>query len=197
MGRLDRDHDVWPDNWQERLVLLVTVAVFIVLLYLWFTSPSFLFRAIASLLQTEGIVDTGGGLTIATEDVDYLNRIYRERPNEIAYCGLVVDRNRLQPWLAGQLDSSRRHVEFSTEDCPTNGGELEATVHTHPATSSGELSQRDRAVFTERRWVYMCIHHGPIRNDVGTRTSNLRCYEKVTTGEGSEIREVSVTIVPE
>jgi hypothetical protein len=195
MGRLDRDYDVWPDNWQERLVLIVTVGVFILLLYLWFTSPSSLFRAVASLLQSEGVIDTGGGLTIASEDVEYLNRIYRETPNEVAYCGLIIDGNRLQPWLAEQLDGSKRHVEFSTEDCPTDVGDLEATIHTHPAGSTGDLSQRDRAVFLERRWAYMCIHHGPIRNEVGGETSNFRCYEKVTAGQTADIREASVTVV--
>jgi hypothetical protein len=111
-------------------------------------------------------------------------------PNEIAYCGLIVDNNRIQPWLAEFHTGSRRHV--TTEDCPTAPGDLEATIHTHPVSASGELSRRNRQTFFERRWRYMCVHHGPIDERVGIQIYQLTCYEKMEEEDNPQIRQVPV-----
>lgn len=180
----------------ERLVMVGTLLLFLGLLYLWLTNPAWIFRIDALIGQQEPhIVDTGEGLEISAEDVQYMNRIYREMPNEVAYCGLIFDKNQIQPWLAEIHTGSRRHVEFTTEDCPTAPGNLEATIHTHPASASGELAGRDRQTFFERRWSYMCIPHGPIDERVGTETSQLTCYEKIVVEDMPQIREVTVQIV--
>jgi hypothetical protein len=194
MSRLDRD--IWPDNWKERLVMVATIVLFLGILYLWLTNPAWIFR-IDAILGQQGpqVVDTGGSLEINAEDVQYMNRIYRERTAEIAYCGLVVDGNRIQPWLADVVNDSRFHVEVTTEDCPTEPGNLEATIHTHPPAASGELSARDRQTFFERRWTYMCVQHGPIEDDIGMQPTELTCHEKVTAGAKPEIRRIAVQVV--
>jgi hypothetical protein len=194
MSRIDRD--IWPDNWKERLVMLGTLVLFVRILYLWMTNPAWIFRIDAIIGQQEPqVVDTGGGLEITVEDVQYMNRIYRERTAEVGYCGLIVDGNRIQPWLADVANDSRFHVEFTTEDCPTAPGDLEATIHTHPPSAAGDLSARDRQTLLERRWAYMCIQHGPIEAKVRTQPTELTCYEKVTVGATPEIRGISVRVI--
>jgi proteasome lid subunit RPN8/RPN11 len=86
-------------------------------------------------------------------------------------------------------------VEFSTEGCPTEPGELAATIHTHPPGSSGRLSPTDRRTFRAGSWSYMCVQVGPISETVGDRTTQLRCYEKSWAHGTTMIAEVPVQVV--
>lgn len=153
------------------------------ILMLWWADPLFL-HSLQDASSTPVVLPSG---SVSIEDVDeeiylaeadaaFMNRIFRERQNEIAYCGLL-EGERMTPWLADTTTSSPESMTFSTKNCP-GSGPPGAIIHTHPSHSL-ELSFADRAFFTERGRKYMCIHGGQINLEHDGRAGKLACYKKV------------------
>lgn len=131
-------------------------------------------------------------LSIGTEDVAYLNRIFEEQDAEVGYCGLIDAEGSLRPWLAQLGDPTVSSVELSTENCPTGRYAQVALLHTHPS-GDPRLSAADRASLRVSGVDYVCVQHRRITASVGETTSNLRCYRDGGDGRsGDGLRRVPV-----
>lgn len=147
-----------------------------------------------TVVPASGVTDTS--LRIAEEDVSYLNRIFRERTHETAYCGFV-DEGRLRPWLADTVRASDTSVEFRITNC-LNGdeqGELTAVVHTH-SNGITHLSQRDVRTLRNSSFEVMCVQGGQITAKVNHGTEKFRCY-RLTGPESTRVREIPVVATSE
>lgn len=129
-------------------------------------------------------------LYIEAGEAAYLNRIYRERSHEIAFCGLIDDeaQPRLEVWLADTVRASPETVEFLTSNCPPNTGAL---LHTHPNGMIG-LSARDRQALADRPEEIACIQAGQLATEPSTRLSNLACYKQLNPST----EELTVARIP-
>ncbi|MFB6255336.1 MAG: hypothetical protein ABEH58_01185 [Haloplanus sp.] len=138
----------------------------------------------------------GEGLRLAPEDIDYLNRIFRERTHEVAYCG-YVDGERLRPWLADTIRANDTSIAYTTANCPTDDapGQLLATVHTHP-NGRTDLSRKDRRLLRNTSFELMCVQGGWITATPGTDARNFSCYRSTADGAEHRLREVPVSTAP-
>lgn len=135
-------------------------------------------------------------LRLAPEDVDYLNRIFRERTHEVAYCG-YVDGKRLRPWLADTVRANDTSIAYTTANCPTDDapGQLLATVHTHP-NGRTNLSRKDRRLLRNTSFELMCVQGGSITATPGTDARNFRCYRSTADSADHRMQEVPVLTAP-
>lgn len=138
----------------------------------------------------------GAPLRISEDDVNYLNRIFRERTHEIAYCGFM-DEGELHPWLADTVRASNTSVDFTIANCRDGEeqGELNATIHTH-SNGVAQLSQRDVATLRNSSFEVMCIQSGQITAEETDRTEKFRCY-RLTGPDTGQIQELPVITLSE
>lgn len=149
----------------------------------------------AEVLAEPVPVDERAELTIATEDVAYLNRIFVEQDVEVGYCGLVDGDGSVRPWLAQLGSPTTSSVELSVRNCPTGRYEELALMHTHP-NGDPRVSAADRSSLRVRGVDYVCVQHGPVTAAVGETTSYLRCYRSQDeTGSVDALRRVPVRVV--
>lgn len=140
----------------------------------------------------DGVGTGAPGLRIALTDVAFMNRIYRERTHEIAYCGLV-ESGRLRPWLADTVSADESGAEFTVDNCPDRRGELLGTIHTHPS-GDPSLSTTDRRTLETGAHELGCVQAGSITTDPGTVTEHLRCYRMGDEAEPGAVGTIPVVV---
>lgn len=115
---------------------------------------------------------------LRVEDAEYLNRIFKERSHEVAYCGLVTETDQLwlRPWLADTESASETTVTYTSANCPT--GPNNVLMHTHPS-GAARLSERDKQQLKVAQKEVMCIQVGQLSTEPKTYVNNLVCYELV------------------
>lgn len=140
-------------------------------------------------------VDPNDTLYLASDDAEYLNRIYRESSHEVAYCGFVtgnMDMPRLAVWIADTVRAGPDQVEFLTNNCPAEFQEV--MLHTHPSGSLS-LSEQDKLTLDERAAKLMCVQGGVLTTAPGAEVENLACYRQLKPNEdGIEVTRIRVVI---
>lgn len=145
--------------------------------------------------RTTSRMDTSQALRFPVEDKAYLNRIFRERTHEVAYCGYLLDLEGtwLEPWLADTINASPHSIRFSIENYRGGNARLGATIHTHPSGNPG-LSERDRSTLAVQRQRLMCIQSGEISASLGETTIRLSCYRDSHLNGKTQVSEVPVIV---
>lgn len=122
-------------------------------------------------------IHRGETLYLESKEAGYLNRIFKERSHEIAFCGLIDEDNkpRIEVWLADTLNAGPDSVEFLTNNCPPR---TEALLHTHP-NGVLQLSEADKQTLQQQPEEVMCVQGGQLNTDPGTELENIACYRQL------------------
>lgn len=218
---LSSDHD-WLSNdgtcasssggstWPRCQVAVAVILLIVILIVLVQSSVLFSLMGITSSAGSDEAVVTSGSnrtvgsasgvagtpLRLAEDDIHYLNRIFRERTHEIAYCGFIAE-GRLHPWLADTVRATNTTVEFTIANCRNSDehGELNATIHTH-STGVTHLSQRDVKTLRNSSFEVMCIQGGQITAEATERSEKFRCY-RLTDPDSDQLQEIPVIATSE
>lgn len=137
---------------------------------------------------------SGSHLVIARNDVTFMNRIFRERTHEVAYCGLTDD-DQLQPWLADTVSADESAATFTVDNCPSGADHLRGTIHTHP-DGQPVLSSMDVATLQRSNREFMCVQSGPVTTSVGASPDRLRCYRLAEGSPEPRVRSIRLVVAP-
>lgn len=188
----------WPGSKRQLKLWMTFVFLYPGVIFLWYADPFFLHslqeagtQPVVLASGSVAIEDVDEEIYLDLDDAEFMNRIFDERQNEIAYCGLL-NGQRMDPWLADTKTSTPDGMTFSTKNCP-GSGPPGALIHTHPGGSL-QLSFADRAYFTERGRKYMCVQGGRMKTVPGQRAGKIACYKKADTEDGT-INFVRVPVV--
>lgn len=173
----------------------------------WIAAAAFLSIVLSTLLLTGTIpsmlsdrpattaLSAESGLYLDAEDATYLNRVYRETTNEVAYCGGITTQDgtpTLEIWMADTIRAGPGHIEFETTNCPERYQDV--LVHTHPDGTIA-LSPQDKETLQARTETIMCVQAGPVTTTPGETTQNLACYRQQTPTTGTlELIRIPITI---
>jgi hypothetical protein len=193
------EDDLAPERKELIWIPVLSVVVAGVIGLAWANHPALIFQAEAatnSLGGGAGFFAAGAGaqvddpeLKLRQDDVEYLNRIYRETTHEQAYCGVMQGDNTFRVWKADTINSSLTSVWYDTGNCPALfDASSEIRVHTQP--SSLMMSATDKENHRENDLKYSCIQANPLDTSPGTRLASFRCYEEV----GGEFEPRSVKV---
>lgn len=128
------------------------------------------------------------------DDAAFMSRVFRQRNNEIAYCGRLAaggDGPLLSVWLADTIRSSSHSVQFSTANCPPEMDDV--VLHTHPNGNLG-LSQTDRKTIQRRPERVMCVQGGRIEVNPGRTIGSIACYRQ-TMPESADVKLVRMSVI--
>lgn len=160
---------------------LVLVGGFLITVFLLLVYPS-AFQLIGQFLWdvvTPGSAGTGAPaaqtLQISTDDVEFLNRNFRQQTHMVAYCGLISDAGVMEAWAADVDRSSPTSVAFSVQNCPLRDYPAWAVILTHPS-GNPVPTDADRAALESVDASYLCIQSGVIPTSNAQSIVNLRCY---------------------
>lgn len=137
---------------------------------------------------------SGEVVYLEPDDADYMSRIFKQRTNEIAFCGAISSGEsgpQLSVWLADTVQASATNVQFSTANCPAEMDDV--ILHTHPSGNLG-LSRTDKQMIQQRSERIACIQAGQINGETGQPIAHLACYRQ-TTPQGDSINLVPVSPV--
>lgn len=146
--------------------------------------------ALAIIVSDQGDKDV---LIFEEEDVQFLNRIYKDYENETAYCGIIYD-DTVDVEVATMTESNLRSVMSIRTECSYPFGfntehDRKVAMHTHPVGSS-VFSEADKEYLVKSNVKYTCIQYDVI--DIDSK-EGLRCI-KEGYGE-NEFKEVEISFV--
>ena len=192
-GLLERLRSVRPGIIIQRLVVVLLVTFVLIALVRPELVVGIRTEAIGLYVDSMEGRTTGeeGSLWIEQGDVEYLNRIYTERDDEVGYCGLIDQHGKMRPWLADFSGATASSIELSATNCPIGRYDRFAVLHTHP-NGDPRVTAVDRQTLEVPDIDYLCIQHGRITTNIGERTDRLRCYTRV--GDGS-IAAVEIRVI--
>lgn len=111
-------------------------------------------------------------LVFSPEQMEILNKVYREREDEYGYClerGENSSTDLRHPTKVNRSNSS--YINYS---CPP---EYSGILHTHPeADSVAELSDLDKTTLVNGTMDFSCILAGVVPENVESEPSSLQCY---------------------
>lgn len=130
---------------------------------------------------------------LAREDIEFMNRLFKMKTNEVAYCGGITD-GTLHVWLAETLNASATYVTFSTANCPADMND--AILHTHPNGNLG-LSDQDVEVLKKRPESIICVHGGQLTTDSGKLLQDIACYRYKPKNTNNSIIRIHLRVTTE
>lgn len=204
------EKDDLPLEGKEKVFYVIPVAVLIMTSVLWLFQPGLIYQVQAeatdvwraidsptgafSAVSPQGNVPESGDLDrikLDYDDVDYMNRLYREPGHEVAYCGDLTEDGELSVWKANVVNASKDHIWYDSKNCPVAYDEV--IVHTQPY--SLQLSETDKRSFRESDYLYSCIQQGIIVDEKGERAGAIKCYDKAGEVDTSdEFTEYEVVV---
>lgn len=178
-----------PKNW--KFVLGIIVGILPVVLFQGGGLP-----IVADTLSSEDagagaeVISENQSLQLAREDIEFMNRMFRMKTEEVAYCGGIAD-GTLRVWLAETLNASATYVSFSTANCPADMND--ALLHTHPNGNLG-LSEQDMATLKKRPESILCVHGGQLTTESGILLQEIACYHYQPENTDSSVTRIPLRV---
>lgn len=112
-------------------------------------------------------------LVFSEEQVDALNKVYREREDEYGYC--LKPRRNDTVGLRHPLSVNRSNSTSIRFSCP---GDYSGLLHTHPGPDAvAGLSMRDKLTLVNGSMEFSCVLAGTIPESVERSPYSLPCYQ--------------------